>query len=360
MLSPQDFRYNLPPELIAQTPAPQRDHSRLLVVDRSTGSLSHHHFYELPSLLRPTDVIVRNNTKVMPARIWGQKTSGGKVEILLNRLLSAKSNTAESSPTWECLTKPGLKLDQIISFPGSDLSATCIAAHDYTRTLEFNVPLARFWQMLDQIGQTPLPPYIAPPDGKTYRQRYQTTFAQTVGSAAAPTAGLHFTPQLDEQLRQKGIDIHEVTLHVGLGTFLPVKSENIATHQLHHEWFELSSEVAQALNTAKRAGRRIIAVGTTTTRVLETCAQDHLLRPTTGTTNIFIYPPYQFKFIDGLITNFHLPESSLLMLVAALVTTPNTTQPFTTFANSMIGTAYQVAMAERYRFFSFGDVMLIE
>jgi S-adenosylmethionine:tRNA ribosyltransferase-isomerase len=352
------FDYSLPPEQIAQTPANPRDSSRLLVLNRQTGEISHKHFFDLPSLLTDNDVIVRNNTKVIPARVYGKKDTGGACEILL---LHQQQLTARGT-VWECMTKPGLKVGQTISFPESDLEATCTEITGYTRILEFNQNKESFYVSLEKIGHTPIPPYIhwANNDEATLRQLYQTTFAKVSGSAAAPTAGLHFTPELDEQLRAKGVQIEEVTLHVGLGTFLPVQDEQIQAGQLHHEWYEVKTETAQRLNQAKKDGKRIIAVGTTTSRTLESCAtQTNLLEAKSGETTLFIQPGYQFKFVDALLTNFHLPKSSLLMLISALVSAPNTDHNFQNFAHSFVGKAYLSAVQEKYRFFSFGDAMFI-
>lgn len=358
MFKLSDFSYSLPPALIAQKPIEPRDHSRLLVLDRETGAISHHHFYDLPTLLGPNDVIVRNNTKVIPARIIGHKKTGGAVELLLTKAISSNSK----GEIWECLTKPGLKVGQTLLFSESDLTATCIEVTNYTRIIQFNQKHLELMISLDHIGQTPLPPYIEwqASDEQSLRQRYQTVFAQYEGSVAAPTAGLHFTPEVDAALKNKGVQIEEVTLHVGLGTFLPVKTDDITQHAMHKEWYELKPEVAERLNAAKAAGKRIIAVGTTTCRVLETCSNElgHL-KPGLGETSIFIYPPYQFKFLDGLITNFHLSESTLLMLVSALVSQPNTSHVFQNFEKCIIGRAYQEAIKKKYRFYSFGDGMLI-
>jgi len=358
MLTLSDFTYQLPEALIAQTPLAQRDQSRLLTLNRLTGDLNHYHFSDLPILLKPSDVLVRNNTKVMPARLLGTKNTGGQVEILLVK----KTHQNQTSETWECLTKPGLKPGQIVTFRASPLQAICTTISDYTREVEFNQTGFNFLQSLEIIGQTPLPPYIhwAPQDPQELKNRYQTTYARILGSVAAPTAGLHFTPEVDEVLRANGITILEVTLHVGLGTFLPVKIDDITQHQMHSEWYELPPDVAEKINAAQKAGRRVIAVGTTTCRVLESCAtENHQLKAGTGETSIFIYPPYNFKVVNGLITNFHLPESTLLMLISALVSQPNTQEEFKSFSKSLVGRAYQVAIDQSYRFFSFGDAMLI-
>jgi S-adenosylmethionine:tRNA ribosyltransferase-isomerase len=304
-------------------------------------------------------VMVRNNTKVMPARLFGTKETGGQVEVLLVK----KLGHSPTSETWECLTKPGLKPGQTLSFGESQLQAECQKITDYTREITFNQTGVEFLQTLDQLGEMPLPPYIEwdKSDPRQLKELYQTTYAQVFGSVAAPTAGLHFTPELDDRLRVKGIGIFEVTLHVGLGTFLPVKTQEIAEHHMHSEWYELSAETAQQLNQARATGKKILAIGTTTCRVLETRAdKDGKLIPGTGETQIFIYPPYQFKTVDSLITNFHLPESTLLMLISALVSAPNTAYNFINFAKSLMGRAYQNAIDQKYRFFSFGDAMWIK
>ena len=355
-----DFDYSLPEGAIAQTPAQPRDSSKLLVLDRQTGAIKHAHFSDLPQFLRAGDVLVRNNSKVIKARLFGEKTSGGKVEVLLN----TEVRHDEQSVTWECLTKPGLKAGQQQMF-GNSLKAECVGAGKagYTRLLCFDCPSHVFFEIVEKIGQVPLPPYItSKTDQTTLAEQYQTTYAQTQGSVAAPTAGLHFTAELDQQLRAIGVQIAEVTLHVGLGTFLPVKNENITKHSMHEEWFSLSQKTTELLNQAKVEGRRIIAVGTTTTRVLESVLakiESGKFRATTGSTDIFIYPLYQFKAIDGLITNFHLPKSTLLMLVSAFVCQPNTKQVFVSFEKTNTGQAYLKALENNYRFFSFGDGMLI-
>ena len=353
------FQYQLPPELIAQTPAVPRDSSKLLVVNRTDDTLSHHLFRDLPDLLQVSDVLVRNNTKVIPARLFGQKETGGKCELLLVKAVRHDIQTV----TWECLTKPGLKVGQVVHFANSDVTATCTTINEFTRLIEFSASPAQFFVALDAIGHTPIPPYIswAKDDELELRQVYQTTFAKFAGSVAAPTAGLHFTPELDEMLRQKGVEIFEVTLHVGLGTFLPVQDSQLQSGKLHQEFFELKKEVAEKLNQAKAVGRRIISVGTTTTRVLESCADEHgILSARTGETDLFIWPGYRFRCVDALITNFHLPKSSLLMLISAFVSEPNTKTTFADFQHSLVGRAYQTAIEHHYRFFSFGDAMLIQ
>lgn len=355
-----DFDYLLPDTAIAQTPANPRDTSKLLRLNRQTGQLSDHHFYELDELLPNNAVLVRNNTKVIPARLYGRKTSGGLVELLLTRRLGINSAGYEQ---WECLTKPGLKLGQVITFGETEvLQATCTAITDYTREITFNLGKEQFFAALYELGSTPIPPYIhwAADDETHLRELYQTIYAKIAGSAAAPTAGLHFTPGLEDRLRLKGIDLLEVTLHVGLGTFLPVKTDDITRHHLHKEWFNLPEATARSINAAKAAGRPIYSVGTTTTRVLESCATGPgIVTANSGETEIYLYPPYQYKIVDGQITNFHLPKSSLLMMIAAFVSQPNTPEQFSTFNQSMLGKAYQYAIDHHYRFYSFGDAMLI-
>jgi S-adenosylmethionine:tRNA ribosyltransferase-isomerase len=356
MLQLSQFEYHLPERAIAHTPAEPRDSSKLLVLDRNTGQITHSHYYDLWKFLRAGDVLVRNNSKVINARLKGLKSSGGTIEVLLNKEVSQDAE----SVTWECLTKPGLKVGQEVLF--EDLKATCVADHGYTREIKFNIAPIKFFSTLERIGEVPLPPYIETMSSKKVAEQYQTTYAQFAGSVAAPTAGLHFTPALDEKLRAAGITICEVTLHVGLGTFLPVKTENITEHVMHEEVFSISEDTAQIINSAKSEGRRIIAVGTTTTRVLETLINQSAsksLISTSGATAIFMFPPKKFECIDGLITNFHLPKSTLLMLVSAFVSTPNTRNQFTSFGESVVGKAYDEALAHEYRFFSFGDGMLI-
>jgi len=371
-LATADFDYTLPPELIAQKPTEPRDHSKLLVLDRQTGEITHSHFYDLADFLDAGDVVVRNNSKVIPARLFGFKSTGGKVEILLNRLTGQDAQTT----TWECLTRPGLKPGQVVSFENSLLTASCVSSEaeqqELTRKIQFSMPFSGLMNELEKIGSTPLPPYIDAAEMKVdeIKEKYQTTYAKFEGSVAAPTAGLHFTEAVEKKLRDKGVEIFEVTLHVGLGTFAPVKSDDISDHKMHEEIFELREDVAAALNSAKAAGRKIVAIGTTTIRVLETCAAEvnkneknkntPQLRPKIGSTSIFIYPPYLFKFVDALITNFHLPKSTLLILISALVSFPNTKHHFLSFAGSVVGRAYITAIAKKYRFFSFGDSMLIK
>ncbi len=378
-----DIEFHLPPDRIAHSPVHPRDHSRLLRLKRDSGEITHHHFYSLLDLLTDQDVIVRNNTKVMPARIFGQKVTsgsspavrqaslggsspavrqaslGGKCELLLVRQLAISASTT----TWECLTKPGLKLGHVIHFPSSNMIATCTEITEYTRKMEFSFSVNDFFTEIEKIGLTPIPPYIkwSSGDEAALRQLYQTTYAKVMGSVAAPTAGLHFTPELDEKLRNKGVQIEEVTLHVGLGTFLPLQDSQLQAGKLHPESYSVRPEVAQRLNSAKNAGKKILSVGTTTTRVLETCANERgLISPGEGQTELFIQPGDRFRFVDKLITNFHLPKSSLLFLVSAFVSRPNTDQEFHSFIDSSVGKAYLEAIQHEYRFYSFGDAMLIE
>lgn len=354
----EQFQYDLPEELIAQSPAVPRDSSRMLVLDKNTGQISHHHFTDLPQFLGANDVIVRNNTQVIPARIFGHKDTGGKCELLLIKQLSNDDHTCQ----WECMSKPGLKENQELTFPNSTLVGICKKITGFTRIIEFNMSLQDFYVELNQLGKTPIPPYIhwQEDDETQLRELYQTTYAKIKGSAAAPTAGLHFTPELDKKLREKGVEFAEVTLHVGLGTFLPLQPEQIEAGKLHQEIYEVTEETAQFLNQAKKARKRIIAVGTTTTRTLETLANEAgILQAGKGQTEIFIQPGTRFKFVDGLITNFHLSKSSLLMLVSAFTTEPNAPHHFTDFLSTPVGIAYQEAIERKYRFFSFGDGMLV-
>lgn len=336
-----DFDYNLPEELIAQEPVESRDKSRLLVLHRDSGLIEHRSFSACLDYFRPGDVLVVNNTKVLPARLMGVKDkTGARIEVML-----LKRNSLD---TWETLVKPGkrVQLGTVIVFGDGSLTAEAIGVTDAGgRILKFNYA-GVFEDVLDRLGQMPLPPYIK----KTLadRERYQTVYARTPGSAAAPTAGLHFTPELLNKINELGVHIVEILLHVGLGTFRPVKSENILEHQMHSEYFEVSPDAATVINGAKRAGGRVIAVGTTSTRTLETAADERgMIKPGSGWTDIFIYPGYCFKTVDMLITNFHLPKSTLLMLISAFAGRERVLQ------------AYYEAVDEKYRFFSFGDAMLI-
>ncbi len=339
-----DFFYDLPPDLVAQNPLQDRTAARLMVVDRATGILAHHHIRDLPALLTSNDVLVFNETKVFPARLRG-KIGEKPAEILLLNEQKSSSSQAESSE-WQCLVKPGKRftVDSVFEIH-SVLRATVQSIQpDGTRLLQFNASPESTQKIIDTIGEMPLPPYIK--HSTSTPEQYQTVYAKNRGSVAAPTAGLHFTPELLQKLTEKGIQQEFVTLHVGRGTFEPVKTDDLEDHVMHSEWFELSSKTAEALNHAKQQGKRIIGVGTTTTRVLETCAEP-ILRAQSGETRLFITPGSRFRFIDALLTNFHLPKSTLLMLVCA-------------FAGKDLALhAYQEAIVKNYRFYSFGDAMLI-
>lgn len=337
----KDFYYELPPELIAQQPLKDRASSRLLVLNKNTGEIEHKTFKDILNYLKKGDCLVLNDTKVLPARLIGQrKQTGANVELLLL--------TRKDLDKWETLVKPGKKAkvgDRIVFGDGKLEAEILEVIEGGNRIVQFYYN-GVFEQILDELGQMPLPPYIT--QQLQDKNRYQTVYAKQQGSAAAPTAGLHFTPELLEQIKQNGVDIAFVTLHVGLGTFRPVKEQNILDHQMHSEYYVVEKQQADIINNAKKAGGRIIAVGTTSTRTLESIADENgLIKPCSGWTNIFLYPPYHFKTIDCLITNFHLPESTLIMLVSALAGREN------------VLNAYAVAVAEKYRFFSFGDAMFI-
>jgi len=338
----EDFYYDLPPELIAQTPVEPRDHSRLLVCDRQTGSIAHRHFYDLPEYLGPGDALVINETRVLPARLLGERAgTGGAAEVLLLKRLERD--------VWECLVKPGRKLreGQEISFGGGKLRAIVQSRTDVGGRVVRFVHEGVFEEILDELGQMPLPPYIT--ETLADKERYQTVYARQEGSAAAPTAGLHFTPTLLDAVRAAGVDVVPVLLHVGLGTFRPVKAENIEEHVMHEEHYEITEDAARRINGARERGGRIICVGTTSVRTLESAADERgVIHAGAGDTSIFISPGYRFRAVDALITNFHLPESTLLMLVSALMGCEEAVR------------AYQIAVKERYRFFSFGDAMLIQ
>ena len=336
-----DFWYDLPEELIAQTPLARRDASRLMVLNKDTGDVCHRHFYDIIEYLKPGDCLVMNDSRVLPARLLGHRPTGGAVELLLLRDLGGKR--------WECLAKPGRKLQvgQDVVFGNGDLTATVTAVRDDgNREVEFHYE-GIFLEVLERLGKMPLPPYIK--SELTDHERYQTVYSREVGSAAAPTAGLHFTEELLEQIRAKGIKTAFVTLHVGLGTFRPVKAEEITAHHMHSELCMLTDETAKILNETRKNGGRIVCVGTTSCRTLESLVNDDgSFASKSRWTDIFIYPGYQFKAMDALITNCHLPESTLVMLVSALA------------GREHVLNAYNMAVSERYRFFSFGDAMFIE
>jgi len=340
-LDVKDFDYKLPEELIAQVPLSKRDESRLMVLDRKNNNIEHKSFKDIIEYLQPGDCLVRNNTKVLPARLYGKKETGANVEfLLLNQI---------EGDIWETIVRPGNKLHvgAKVIFGEGLLKATILEVmQGGTRKVEFKYN-GIFNEILDKIGLMPLPPYIH--EELKEKDRYQTVYAKFDGSAAAPTAGLHFTPELLEKIREKGVKIANVTLHVGIGTFRPVKVKKIEEHEMHSEHYYIKQEDVDKINKAKQNGKRIVAVGTTSTRVLETVADENgLVKETEGDTQIFIYPGYKFKCIDGLITNFHLPQSTLLMLVSAL------------YDREHILKAYNEAVKEKYRFFSFGDAMFIK
>lgn len=335
-----DFWYDLPEELIAQTPLEKRDTSRLLVMDRRTGDVKHQYFYDIIDHLNPGDCLVMNDSRVLPARLLGHRPSGGAVELLLLRDLGDKK--------WECLAKPGRKLQtgQTVIFGNGELTAAIVSVlDDGNRVVEFHYE-GIFLEVLERLGKMPLPPYIKAE--LQDQERYQTVYSRAVGSAAAPTAGLHFTNELLEKIRAKGVRTAFITLHVGLGTFRPVKAEEITEHHMHSELCMISKETADILNETKQSGGRVICVGTTSCRTLESLVnEDGSFEEKSKWTEIFIYPGYTFKAMDGLITNFHLPESTLVMLVSAFAGREN------------VLAAYEEAVKERYRFFSFGDAMTI-
>ncbi len=340
-LKTSDYFYELPPELIAQDPLEDRSASRLMVLDKKTGEVSHHVFREIPSFLEPGDCLVLNNTRVIPARLMGvREETGGAVEVLL-----LKRHTGD---VWETLVKPGKK-----ARPGTRLVFGDGLLHaQVEEVVEDGNRLIRFFydgiweELLDRLGEMPLPPYIT--HKLQDKNRYQTVYARYEGSAAAPTAGLHFTPELLQEIQDKGVDLAYVTLHVGLGTFRPVKVDNVKEHHMHSEYYQVSAEAAQKINRAKENGHRVICVGTTSCRTVESaCDENGHLKACCGNTDIFIYPGYRFKVLDALITNFHLPESTLVMLVSALA------------GREHVLAAYEEAVKEKYRFFSFGDAMLI-
>ncbi len=339
--STKDYYYDLPKELIAQDPLEDRSSSRLMVLGKKSGHVSHHHFTEILDFLRPGDCLVINNTRVIPARLIGtKKDTGAHVEILLLR--------RKQNDIWETLVRPGKKLrpGAEVTFGDGSLTATILdVVEGGDRLVQFHYD-GIFEEILDRLGEMPLPPYIT--HKLKDRDRYNTVYAKFDGSAAAPTAGLHFTKELLEQVKEKGVNIAQVTLHVGLGTFRPVKVDDVRQHEMHTEWYRVTQETADLINNTKKNGGRIIAVGTTSVRTLETVAdEDGHMKAQEGDTSIFIYPGYKWKIVDGLITNFHLPESTLIMLVSALA------------GREHVLAAYEEAVKEKYRFFSFGDAMYI-
>ena len=338
-LKTSDFYYDLPEELIAQTPAEPRDSSRLLVYHRNTKTIEHRIFHDICDYLKKGDVLVINRTRVLPARLYAHTEHGGAVEVLLLKRMSLD--------TWEVLVRPGRKCR-----PGAKLYFSEELSLEVLSVTETGERIVKFFyegtfeDVLSRVGNMPLPPYIH--EKLKDPERYQTVYSRETGSAAAPTAGLHFTPELLEKIRGMGVEVVEVLLHVGLGTFRPVKEENILDHKMHAEYYEVSEEAASRINAAKKEGRRVIAVGTTSVRTLETVADEQgMLHPCKGDTSIFLYPPYQMKCVDALITNFHLPESTLIMLVSCLC------------LREEILDVYKTAVEQRYRFFSFGDAMMI-
>ena len=336
-----DFYYDLPQELIAQTPMEKRDGSRLMTLDRRTGETGHRHFYDLPSLLRPGDCLIMNDSRVLPARLLGRRLpGGGACEVLLL--------TDKGENVWECLVRPGRKLRAGARMTFGDGSLTAEVAEelaDGNRLVRFAYE-GIFLEVLERLGKMPLPPYIK--EELQDQERYQTVYSKVLGSAAAPTAGLHFTPELLRELESKGVNLGYVTLHVGLGTFRPVKEEAIEDHDMHSEFCTVPPETAELINRTKAAGGRVICVGTTSCRTLESWAgEDGHMEARSGWTNIYLYPGSRFKVMDGLVTNFHLPESTLIMLVSAVA------------GREAVLAAYREAVKERYRFFSFGDAMLI-
>lgn len=336
-----DFYYDLPQELIAQTPMERRDGSRLMTLDRRTGETGHRHFYDLPSLLRPGDCLIMNDSRVLPARLLGRRLpGGGACEVLLL--------TDKGENVWECLVRPGRKLrtGARMTFGDGSLAAEVVREEaDGNRLIRFEYE-GIFLEVLERLGKMPLPPYIK--EELQDQERYQTVYSKVLGSAAAPTAGLHFTPELLREIEARGVGLGYVTLHVGLGTFRPVKEEAVENHDMHSEFCTVPAETAALINRTKAEGGRVICVGTTSCRTLESWAEDDgHMKPRSGWTNIYIYPGYRFKVMDGLVTNFHLPESTLIMLVSAFA------------GREAVLAAYQEAVKERYRFFSFGDAMFI-
>ena len=348
-----DFSYDLPENLIGQKAIEPRDSCRMLVVDRKNKQISHRIFSELVEILDKNFVLVLNDTKVFPARLFGHKDTGGKLEVLLLKQIGIDY--------YRCLVRGKVNPGTQIIFSNDFTGSVTSVEEDGEVNISFNVSGVDLIEKIDKEGKTPLPPYIHSEENESnLRQQYQTVYAREKGSAAAPTAGLHFTDILLDELKNKGVEIEKVTLHVGLGTFKPVTDEQVATKTLHSEAFFLAEETANRLNEAKNMGKKIIAVGTTSCRLLETLSDEKgIIHAGQGETKIFIQPGYQFKFVDGLITNFHLPSTSLLMLVSALTLAPNTQEEFTSFKDSLIGKAYTDAVKDEYKFFSFGDAMLL-
>ena len=339
LLLKSSYFYDLPEDQIAQTPLEQRDSSRLLVYNRNSNEIQHKKFYDIVDFLHEGDVLVINNSRVLPARLFGYKDTGAKIEILLQKRINLTD--------WEAISKPFKRIEEgtIITF-SNNLSCKVLSKSSYGLCKIRFIYEGVFEERLSEVGQVPLPPYIH--EKLKNKERYQTVYAKTDGSSAAPTAGLHFTNELLNKIKEKGIQIVEVLLHVGLGTFRPVKEDNILSHEMHSEYIEMSKENAEKINKAKKEGRRIIAIGTTSVRVLESCANEKgEVEPQNRETNIFIYPSYKFKIVDCLITNFHLPESTLIMLVSAFAGYDQTME------------LYNFAVNENYRFFSFGDAMFI-
>lgn len=338
-----DFDYHLPEELIAQEPLPERTASRLMLLDRQRGSVAHHLFTDLADLLQPGDLLVRNETRVIPARLFGRKASGGQVEVLLVRQVEPAENI------WRCMTRSSkpVRAGALLDFPGGLTGQVMAEEEDGCRQVRFECG-GSFWDILDEHGRMPLPPYIRREADQTDAERYQTTFAREPGAVAAPTAGLHFDDAAFAALEKRGVQVCGLTLHVGLGTFLPVRQENLDYHRMHGEHYEISVATADKINQARREGRRVIALGTTSTRALEDAVDvQGIVQPGAGLSELFIRPGYQFKAIDGLLTNFHLPKSTLLMLVSAFAGREN------------VLAAYREAVVQKYRFFSYGDCMLI-
>ena len=340
LLDLETYNYQLPQELIAQYPLPDRGSSRLLHLDRETGDVSHLSFRDIVSHLNPGEVLILNSSRVIPARLFGRKDNGTQVEVLLVNKLS--------DSTWRCMVHPGrrLKKEQWIEFSPTLKGFVSLPDEDGLREIEFS-PAQDYWQIIEEIGHMPLPPYIRRTDEASDRNRYQMVYATEPGSVAAPTAGLHFDSDLLDELKQKGVQIRYVVLHVGLGTFLPVKSERIDQHKMHSEYCTVPPETAEAVNSAIAGGRRVIAVGSTSMRTLESFTREGRLESGSRWTDIFIYPGYRFQIASALITNFHLPKSSLLMMISAFAGLENVMK------------AYQMAVRERYRFFSYGDAMYI-